>query len=174
MKHLEGINPSLEVEYLKLDINNVRENNLFYNDDIRKNTISKAFYDKEYPGFAVKRLKAVEDKNEIMRDLSTYETNFCKYNKSKVDKQIKKMHGDVCDLYYENARAIKREAKDKWIKDPEKDELIGLLVKLPNLVMEDDGEIKQKSIKHSNHSFDEHGGAQRMFSKIRHWLGKKA
>ena len=86
------------------------------------------------------------------------------------------MHTDVCDLYIENAKQIKREAKDKWIKDPEKDEIIGLLEKLPNLIQDEDheGEMKQKSIKLSNHSFDEHGGAKRMFNKIRHWISKKA
>lgn len=37
MKHLVGINPSLEVEFLKTDIHNVKENNLFFTDEVRKN-----------------------------------------------------------------------------------------------------------------------------------------
>jgi hypothetical protein len=67
------------------------------------------------------------------------------------------MHVDISELYYENARAIKREAKDKWIKDPEKDELIGLLEQLPNILDTNEG-YKQRSIKHTNHSFGEFRG----------------
>jgi len=40
MQHLHGIIPSDEIEILKVNISNVRQNNLFYSDDLAKQVMS--------------------------------------------------------------------------------------------------------------------------------------